>query len=350
MFKRIFLMILVATVLLGCNKETTLTASVDSNFIAFDSPTTRAGLSDVQKDGFGVWACVSSIGSADVSYQPLLTNRKVTLQDGLWNYGDPERWISNSMFYFFAAYPYDAGFQEYRMEESDTKYTLYSSEIVANGSDDTKDILVATNITNTAVPNYSTTVPLTFEHLLTKVNVKVAQNFGADPDFNYYVTGVTIRKVKTNDYDAEMGAIYGNGSYFCLPYNGQNIRGWDFENATQTILKKEYHTPMILRNVGAADPTVILSVWGDGLMLIPQEIAAQTVEIVIDYIYDVSVDDDYTDGTPKQAKGILPATEWEPGKIINYTLSISNTTIITIDQPTIESWGSPQTGGTIIIK
>ena len=337
-------------VLTSCNKDVDPAPTPTGAPISFGNVATRAGLTEVERYGFNVWAAVSSKDEAStVQYEPLLENREVVLQDGEWNYGEPENWISNSMFYFFAAYPQDT-FHQQRIQEGDYKFTIYSTDVTVNGTTDTEDILVATNVTDTSEEGYATTVTLNFGHLLTKVNVKIRQNFDADPDFNYYITGVTIRKYKEQDTDPDNGAIYCDGTCIFLPYNNQFHNWWDFDKESPVLIKKEYSTPMILRNVGAADPTVNLSVWGDGLMLIPQEIASNAVEIVVDYIYDVSVDDDYTNGTPKQAKGIIPAITWEAGKSINYSLAISNTTIITFDQPTIEPWGAPQTGGTIIIK
>ena len=197
---------------------------------------------------------------------------------------------------------------------------------------------MATNVTNTTVEGYATTVPLTFGHLLSKFNVKIRQDFDADPDFNYYVTKVTVTGVK------------GNGACVYLPYGQQIGLWWDYENSTQIILEKEYSEPRILRNAGAADPTITLSVWGSGLMLIPQEIAANAVEVVVDYIYDTNVDTDYTDGVAKQAKAVIPVSQWESGKSYSYSMALSNVTLISIDKPTIEPWGAPQTGGTIIIK
>ena len=122
------------------------------------------------------------------------------------------------------------------------------------------------------------------------------------------------------------------------------------EEYEKNILSREYSEPKILRNIGVEDPIVVLSVWNDGIMLVPQEFETNSLEVVVDYIYDVSVDTDYKDGIAKQAKAIIPAIKWESNKSICYNLAISNTTSLTFDKPTIEPWGSPQTGGTIIIK
>jgi hypothetical protein len=286
-------------------------------------------------------------------------------------------WIPNSVFHFFAAYPHKVGFKQKSFAVGERNLIYCYKEFSADGITDPEDVLVATKKVNTTEPSFDpdNVVPLTFQHLFTKVNFKIRQNFDADPSFNYYVTKVTLRAPKTivpgeTETDDE-GAIYGKGVCAYQPYMDshsstnpnyqrnpiswvyQDISNLDGEKPTEyekVVISKEYSEPRILRNIGAEDPTVTLSVWGDGMMLIPQDIAANSLEVVVDYIYDVSVGTDYTDGTPKQAKAILSPVKWESNKSICYNLAISNTTSLTFDKPTIEPWGSPQTGGTIIIK
>ena len=346
--KKIILTIFAAATLLGCNQESITEVPSSLGAISFSNVSTRAGLSDLKANGFGVWACVSSKDAgSSVQYEPLLDNERVYLKDDEWTYDNTQLWISNSMFYFFAAYPQGI-FQQHREDSNEGTYTLYYADITADGSADTEDIVLSTNVTDTTVEGYSETVPLTFSHLLTKVNVSISQNFKADPDFNYYVKKVTIEGIK------------GNGTVVLFPYEGAFDEICDTSNGNSIQLVKEYPEPLILRNIGAADPTVVLSVWGSGAMLIPQTIEAgeqdeqgnllKGARIIVDYYYDVTVDDDYTDATLKQATAFIPAIQWNSSKSINYNLSLANVTLITIDKPSIESWGAPQTGGTIIIK
>ncbi len=356
-----------AVALVGCNREDVPVSPQEQHAISFDNVSTRAGLSDLQANGFGVWATVSSIGSTDVSYQPLFEEEeRVYIPDGGtdWTYDNEQLWISNSIFHFFAAYPYNIGFEQVRFEYGGKYLTACYKEMSADGATEPVDILVATYETDTTDENFdpNNAVPLLFKHLHTKVNFKIRQNFDADPSFNYYVTKVTLRAPKTvipgEPEPADEGAIYSKGICMYMPYSQpENQISWAYvdmlnpqEEYPKVVISKEYSEPRILRNIGVEDPTVTLSVWGDGIMLIPQEIAANSLEVVVDYIYDVSVDTDYKDGTPKQAKAVISNIKWESNKSICYNLAISNTTSLTFDKPTIEPWGSPQTGGTIIIK
>lgn len=347
--KKVVLTLFTMAAMIACNNTEIIDVGGKlTNAITFDNVNTRAGLSDLKDNGFGVWACVSSKDAgSSVQYEPLLDNERVYLKDGEWTYDNTQLWISNSMFYFFAAYPQGI-FQQHREVSDERTYTLYYADITADGSADTEDILLSTNVTDTTVEGYSETVPLTFSHLLTKVNVSISQNFKADPDFNYYVKKVTIEGIK------------GNGTVVLFPYEGAFAEICDTSNSNSIQLVKEYPKPRILRNIDAADPTVVLSVWGSGAMLIPQTIEAgeqdeqgnllKGARIIVDYYYDVTVDDDYTDATLKQATAFIPAIQWKSSESINYKLSLANVTLITIDKPSIESWGAPQTGGTIIIK
>lgn len=332
---------LAAVALVGCNREGFPTSPQEQNTISFGTVDTRAGLSDLKANGFDVWATVSSIGSTDVSYQPILTKEPVTYSESEgWTYENEQMWIPNSIFHFFAAYPCNIGFEEHTMTQSNVNYTAYTLDVAADGSSDTEDILVATQATDTSAQGFDpdAVVNLSFGHLLSKVNVKLRQNFDIDPDFNYYVTKITISGIK------------GNGTYMLMPYNDSWLSYWDYTDAANIVLEKDFSdNPVLLRNEGAADPIVILQVWDESLMLIPQEFVGGNILVRVDYFYDVNLDDDDM-GQPKFVEGFVPAGKLESGKSVNYTLAIANSSYITFEQPTIDPWGAPQAGGTIIIQ
>lgn len=337
--RKILLTMFAAVALVGCNREGFPTSPHGQNTIGFGTVETRAGLSDLQTNGFGVWACVSSKDDAQsVQYEPLLENELVTYDKNshIWTYENTEYWITNSYHYFLASYPTGA-FTQHRVSYDEEYITYYTMDVTADGSDKTPDILVATNVTDTTIENYVETVPLEFYHLLSKVNLKIRQDFAIDPDFNYYVTKVVVEGVK------------GNGVYSTDPYNGQFNSEWDYDNAKNITLEKTFAEPVLLRNLGAEDPVVILSVWDDGLMFIPQPISNGGVKVIVEYYYDINLNDDDL-GSKRFVEGFIPATMWESGKSLSYTLSIANQNNITFSQPTIDPWGAPQTGGTIIIQ
>ena len=345
--RREFTLTLVALALLAltaCSVETEVTPPNPSqgNEISFGSVSTRVDKASEIKE-FSVWATVSSIGSTAVSYQPLLTNERVYRDpedSNTWVYDNVQRWLPNSIFHFFAAYPYNIGFEQVRQELNGTLYTGYWLNVTADGSADTEDILTAQNVTNTNVEGYATTVPLTFSHLLTKFNLTISQNTDIDSEFEYYVTKVTIT------------GLNGTGMYTVLPINETFYTGWDMEGATPMTLGKNYESaPVCLREPdGDGRKSKPLKVWGeDGVMLIPHNIAANGVMIRVDYFYDLNPDDSDL-GQARYVEGYIPAIQWQSNTVINYNIAIANSSFISFEQPTIEPWGAPQTGGTIIIK
>ena len=327
--------------------------SSNDNAIKFGRVSTRVdSASEIEE--FSVWATVSSIGSTEVSYLPILENERVyrdPVGSENWTYDNTQRWLSNSIFYFFAVYPRDIEVEQLRIDSGSSMMTGYLFGVTADGSASTKDILVATNVTNTNVENYATTVPLTFIHLLSKINLTVSQNTDIDSEFEYYVTKVTIT------------GLVGNDNYMAAPFNGSIRPTWlgDFEMPDGSIeitpptpitLTADFSDePVCLRKgQGASREANPLKVWGeDGVMLVPQNIAANGVKIRVDYLYDTNPND--TDlGQPKFVEGYIPAITWQSNTAINYNIAIANTSNIVFNQPSIVLWGSPNTGGTVIIK
>ena len=333
-----------AVALIGCNRENTPITPQEQHAISFGTVDTRAGLSDLQANGFDVWATVSSIGSTDVSYQPILTEElvKYVPASDQWTYANEQLWIPNSIFHFFAAYPHNIGFEQHTATQNGVNYTAYTLDVTADGSAATEDILVATQATDTSAQGFDPddVVNLSFGHLLTKFNLTISQNTSIDSEFEYYVTKVTIE------------GLMGQCTYLVMPLNKSFMTAWDIEHATFITLGQDYDSaPVCLREPdGEGRKSKPLKVWGsDGIMLIPHDIAENGVKIRVDYLYDVDPND--TDlGQEKFIEGYIPPITWQSSTSINYNISIANTSLLTFDKPTIEPWGSPQTGGTIIIK
>ena len=331
---------------LGCDREHTPNVPAEPSAIGFGNVTTRAVDSADDIDEFPVWACMAD-PSADY-YAPILTEERVYKgSEGEWTYDNTRLWVDNSHFFFFSVfsdvedYP---RFTEYKFDpqENGSQYIVYALDYVTPETADF-DILAAFNYTNTSVQGYSKTVPMQFTHLLTKFNIKVEQDFNKSPDFDYYIKKVTLSGVKSE------------GSYLAMPRVDGLYSGWSFgdEPTFATFEKSFVDAPVRLRNTdpNVANKKVVLTVFEeDGLLLIPQEIAANTIRLRIDYYYDVDTSDSDM-GVERYVEVYLPTSPlWEPNKIITYKLAISEQTDIKFLAPTIESWGSPQTGGTIIIK
>ena len=119
--RKLILTLFAAVALVGCHNEPTPVAPDTPRAIAFDNVTTRAGLSDLQTDGFGVWAVINN---TTVQNFMLMDNQHVEYDetDG-WYYSPMQYWIDNTKFNFTATYPYDsnASYFSYNTE----KYIFY---------------------------------------------------------------------------------------------------------------------------------------------------------------------------------------------------------------------------------
>lgn len=311
---------LAAVALVGCNRENTPITPREQHTISFGTVDTRAGLSDLQRDGFGVWAVY--VNEAQPAGYWLLDNAKVYLKDGFWTYDNTQLWVNNSVFGFFACYPQYAGFV--KDEDNISVSMTYETPDAAN-----EDILVATTFVDTRTAGYSETVPLTFKHLFSKVNIRVKQNKGTNERDNFIIDKITLRNVKTKGT--------------CKAFQDVDVV-WEEMSSTKTYTKEIEGDNIIDFETG-----IMLS--DEGLMLLPQAIAANSIELEVAFRVGLEGNTDISTFESKTYKAFLPNTvNWESGKSYTYTAQVSTYNPIVFLPPMVESWGGSQSGGTIIIK
>ena len=319
-----------AVALVGCNREYVPVSPQEQHSIGFGTVDTRAGLSDLQANGFGVWALFYNEAQPTGCW--LLDNEKVYLQDGVWTYDNTQLWVSNSAFGFFACYPQNVGFKSTtsKMGDDDDNNEI---PVVALKDFETpdaadQDILVATTIVST-VDEYDETVPLTFKHLFSKVNIRIKQNKGTNERDNFIIDKITLRNAMTKGT--------------CVAFKSEDMV-WEDMEATKTFVKEIPGDDIIDFSTG-----ILLS--DEGLMLLPQTIAPNKVELEISFRVGLEGETDLNNFESKTYKAYLPNTvNWEAGKSYTYTAQVSTYNPITFLSPMVESWGGSQSGGTIIIK
>ena len=318
---KIVITISMIAALLSCNREITITNSDAPKYIAFENVTTKAGLTDIQSNGFGVWALFYN--EAQPSGHWLLEDRNVELKDGEWTYGTPELWIDNSFFGFFGVYPKDTEFSSIQGERNKTVELNYETP-----DDADEDILVAISFVDTS-GDFEQTVQMPFKHLFSKINIKVKQNTGTNERDNFIVDKITLKGVK--------------GKGVCSIFVSQEPE-WTFDNSTKSFTKEfSGNTPIGLKG------EILFS--ENGLLLIPQDITANSIEVEIAFRFGLEGNTDVSTYESKTYKAYLPpTTNWEYGKAITYTALLSTYNPIVFEAPTIESWGGSQSSGTIIIK
>ena len=338
---------LLLVALSGCRKEDTPAPDTPSGTpIAFTPETaTKAAVSgkeDIQNDpnGFRVWGWFQGTPGTDDT--PVFDGTSVTYVDDNWTYQHTRYWM-NGIYNFAAVYPASVS-ATYAAADGALALTVADFDVT-----DQHDLLVAfnngtdgTGINGATPPSF---VDLNFKHALTKINLKISQNFSevnGDPDNDYIVKKVTL------------SGVYKSGTYIATPTGTSEsdyTQEWNFTSTTATF-EKVYDTPIKLREVTDENNNIIpLLVWEDALLLLPQEIAADAVRIQIDYTYHLQGDDEGTNDKERTVEAYIPATEnlWQSGKHITYSISIASPTNIVFVTPSIQPWSTPQPGGTIII-
>ena len=316
----------------SCNKSSPDTPAAETpSAIAFSNVTTKATVSDLQKNGFGVWAFISN-DNAKVTNELILDNAKVTYKSGAWEYSPLRYWVNESVFTFLAAYPYSENNEGFTLDESNTSINLSLSETPAK-----VDYLIATNVTDTSVEGFSKTVDLQFSHALTSVRLNIWRDGGKHQNDQMRVRKVTLSNIrKTGTYSSSTG--------------------WTPDDAKLT-LEKIYE--------GGSDDIGAVIVKGDGtldpggdtpeipfedIMLIPQTLDGNSpVSLKIQYELKRQ---NAADWETAELETVLPSVTWEPNRRYTYNVVLSSVTDITVYyiQTKVDPWGTPQVGGTVIIK
>ena len=338
--RKLILTLFAAVALVGCHNEPTPVAPDTPRAIAFDNVTTRAGLSDLQDDGFGVWGV--HFNSAHQYGYLLLDKQNVTYEGGKWVYSPVKYWLPNTVFNFVATYPADAGFksavheEEYNGEVFELNYVVLDDYSTADQSK-IIDLLGATAVVDTSDENYSRTVPLTFNHLLCRINVCIMQDGEQNREDNFIIDKVTLSGVKTT------------GDYVFFPAGSINQSWLPDENKT-TDYSREFTDNA---NIGLSGKRYLSD---DALYMIPQKIETEKVKLTINFRFGAEGTTDINLYESKVLEAYLPADVegeeplWQSGKSITYNVKVSTYNPITFLAPTVSSWGNLQSGGTIIIK
>ena len=291
----------------------------------------RATTDDVQDDGFGVWAFINN---SEKTNDPYMKNLKVEYieDEERWDYGEPKYWLIDTEFSFVATYPYDNG----------TIYTTNSStgavELTLSETPSDIDYLVALSSVNTGDTGFnpSASVDLQFNHLLSNVSLNVWRDHGKHQNDQMRVRKVTLSNIrKAGTYSSATNSWTPTNVKLTLEYTNNHVA--DIGAATKTVNSFEF----------SGTPYAPFS----GLMLLPQliDVSSNIVSLRIDYELKRQ---NAADWERAELETILPAITWEKGKQYVYNVVLSSVTDITVYyiQTKVDPWGTPQVGGTVIIK
>ncbi len=303
-----------------------------SSAIGFSNIVTKAGLGELQNSGFGVWAFIDN---ASIKNFVLMENTKVTYNttSDFWEYSPVRYWVDESVFTFVAAYPYKENGVGYTIDASNYSVDLDLSETPAQ-----EDYLIATNITDTSIEGFSETVDLQFRHVLTNVGLNIWRDEAKHTNDQMRVRKVTlsnIRKAGTYSSSTDSWTLSDEKLTLEKIYEG----GSDDDNIGAAIVKDD---GTLTTGGVPADP------FGD-IMLLPQTLDAGAVSLEI--LYELKRNN-AADWEEAELEAVLPNVKWVANNRYTYNIVLSSVTDITLYyiQTKVDPWGTPQVGGTVIIK
>ena len=289
-----------------------------------------ATLTDVQ-NGFGVWAFITN---SEKTNEPYMENLKVEYKGSKWDYGNPKYWLVDTKFSFVATYPYDEDGDIYTSSTGDVQLTLSNTP-----SDE--DYLVARNAINTSDEEFdpSESVQLQFKHLLSNVSLNVWRDGAKHQNDQMRVLKVTLSNIrKAGTYSSVTDTWATTNEKLTMEYINDNVSDSD--------------------NIGAATKTDnslnlggVASTPFSGMMLLPQTIDTSSNSVSLKIEYELKRQN-AADWENAELETVLPAITWEKGLRYVYNVVLSSVTDITVYyiQTKVDPWGTPQVGGTVIIK
>ena len=331
-FKYFIITVVAISIVCSCDINSLDTPTEEtSSAIGFSNVSTKADISNIsnlKEDGFGVWATISN------ATNPLYMNNvhvEYNTNTDSWEYNPLSYWIPETVFNFVATYPYDKNGTYYTYDSNNSAVKLTVSETPAE-----EDFLIAINTTNTSV-DYTKEVNLNFQHMLTSVVLQIWRDGAKHQNDQMRIKQVTLSNVsKSGEYSTK-------------------TQNWAQNNDKVTV-QKVYENLADTDDIGAAvndgnnlkTEGVAANPFGV-MMLIPQELNTNSVSLKIQYQLKRQNAADWEDG---DLETYIPAIRWESNKQYTYNLVLSSVTDITIYyiQTKVDPWGTPQVGGTVIIK
>lgn len=268
-------------------------------------------------NAFRVWAWRMHTNSSNNSQ--VFDGDVITYNEGanVWNYENPRVWHLNNTYNFYALYPDTITHASYNENGKLTIPRLDIRQTDEYNHTKVVDLMKATQYVEVGM-NPPETVNLTFVHMLTNVNIDL----------------------KMHQANGNAGDVM-EVTYVLL--NGMNNVG-SMQNDVWNLSEPSYfwdrlNTPKRLSDV--AQPCF------SNVLMIPQTIAESQVTLYVVYSYQQYGS---TTAMTKMLETYLPAGEWKAGEKIIYTGTIQVDNSIVFDTPQVESWGTEQVGGTIIIQ
>ncbi len=248
---------------------------------------------------------------------------------GAWTYTPIKYWKASSSYKFRAVWPSSAGTYTDGLTGNDAVIAGFT---VSNTVNSQTDLLMSDleSVTTPASISSQPDVTLRFRHILSKVIFKVRKASAAQDDDEFRIVEFSVTGMKNKG-----------------TFTGSSTSGnWNYTGATTLTCTQSYEGSdyPVINKGDWADSRLI---WPDGLLLLPQPI---TGDVRVNITFSVKHDGKTT---TKSLSPSLPTPEgstgWEQGKIYIYQLDINQQYNIIFATPIVESWGTEQPSGTVII-
>ena len=332
--KKTLSILIISLAFLSCEKEKAGPAH-ETTPIEFGNIETRAAITEDNFSSefteFGVFAYMNggADGTAEASvYSPILEDERVYKNGDEWLYGNTRYWVPDRTFQFFAFFPYQEDFVSH--VQNNANHTGHQLTFTTPADADV-DLMTAHKTVSTA-ESTPTRVELAFKHELVQVNVEVTQNFDKNPNQEFCVNSITLSNVR------------GKGTLTTSTLGENAAHNWTIDGSA---------SPMSFSYSDDTD-TPIRDITGDvvklspaNLLLIPQ--AAGAINLAINYKYGTYTDDVLT-WQDRSANVNLPTGTWKAGTNVTYSVNLYEDNYLVFVKVTVASWGTNQSGGTIIIK
>lgn len=341
------ILLLTAVVLTACEKKAGL--ELDSAPIGFGIAATKADPEPIDMPDGTFTAvgkfCSGSTWNASTASDVFATTLQNITTDGTsaCTYTPIRYWKSNSTYRFRAVSPIAPDQVNYT-DDLNGNATITNFTVSASAASQ-KDLMLSelAEVTKDASIGTPSPVALTFHHLLCKVIIQIGEETNTSLAPNASLDEFTITGVRLNGLPKQ-------GTY---TYTGTTSDTWNASSGTWSLGGSENLTCINNTSYTLASDGAFTTVF-DGLLLIPMTINNTVNGVNMVVSYTVSHDDGDPDTDPEVSTPTvsipIPPITWEAGKVYTYQLKMSEEYYIRFGNITVDTWGSPQSSGTVIIK
>ncbi len=332
MKKFVLAIFVAAAILSGCNEVET---EDNNTAICFGEASTRAEVTNASEiKEFKVYAEMN-LGSdnatdgSNLQWIPLLEGERVyrSSADAPFTYDNTRYWVNDRTFYFFGFYPETTVITRTSEESESGTILRYTGSVQVPYAADS-DFMSALTI-QSEIPEgeaFPEGVPMQFKHYFANIGFEATKDAG-NANARITITSIGFSGISRT----------ANLSIVCQPGSSY----------TEELVPVAEQRTVLRRNLSYDIETETKLLEDNGLLVVPQSIADGQVMLNISYEYQQQEGAEVEYYTFSKA---IPAVTWKANQRYVYTLTLSVDKNIYISTPTVEEWGSPQSGGIIIIQ